>query len=67
MVIPYEIVEINKRLKKNIEDAENETDKMLYSAAREYSNLVMERAKRVTAEAMEKAMEKAEKEIRDDK
>lgn len=63
MVIPYEIVEINKRLKKNIEDAENETDKMLYSAAREYSNLVMERAKRVTAEAMEKA----EKEIRGDK
>ena len=46
MVIPYEIVEINKRLKKNIEDAENETDKMLYSAAREYSNLVMERAKK---------------------
>lgn len=37
--------------------------KMLYSAAREYSNLVMERAKRVTAEAMEKA----EKEIRGDK
>lgn len=63
MVIPYEIVEINKRLKKNIEDAENETDKMLYSAAREYSNLVMKRAKRVTDEAMEKA----EKEIKGDK
>ena len=48
MIIPYEIFKENKRFKESIDNAQNETDILLYNAAKEYSNSVRKRAKAVT-------------------
>ena len=53
MIIPYEVFEENKRFKESIENSEDEIDRMLYKAARAYSNSIMVRAKEVTDVIME--------------
>lgn len=54
MIIPYEIFKENKRFKESIDNAQNETDILLYNAAKEYSNSVRKRAKAVTDIIMER-------------
>lgn len=58
MVIPYEVFESNKRLKKNIENAEDEIDKMLYRAAKSYINSVVARSEQVSERVMRRVEEK---------
>lgn len=53
MIIPYEVFEENKRFKKSIECAEDEVDKILYKAAKAYSNGTVTRTKEVMATVME--------------
>lgn len=54
MVVPYEVFKENRRFKKDIENAKDEADRMLYKAAKDYSNEVMENAKEVTDVVMER-------------
>lgn len=60
MIIPYETFKENKRFKESIDNAQNETDILLYNAAKEYSNSVRKRTKAVT----DIIMERIEKEIK---
>lgn len=59
MIISYEIFKENKRFKESIANAQNDTDRMLYILAKEYSASIRVRAKAVT----DIAMKRIEKEI----
>ncbi len=54
MIIPNEALEENRRLKERVENAEDEMDRLLYQAAKVYSNKTAAKAKAALETVLER-------------